>query len=263
MIVQLEYLLKRDRLIVITGLILISVLSWLYIIYLYRQMEVMNMGAMFFAMPMTPEWTVTDFILMFVMWLVMMFAMMTPAVAPLILLFAKVNRQRRVQLSPFVNTAYLLSGYFIVWAGFSLAATFLQWVLQQTSWLNPDMIITNRILSAVIFISAGIFQFTSLKQSCLNFCQSPLQFIYSYWRDGRYGAIQMGMRNGLYCVGCCWVLMVLLFVAGVMNILWVALITLFVLIEKIAGKKWVSLVAGAALLLYGLLIMAYNLRPFV
>ena len=215
-------------------------------------MQVMNMDALFFAMPMTPKWASTDFILMFLMWLVMMVAMMTPSVAPLILLFAKVNRQRKMQQSPFVNTFYLLTGYFLVWGGFSLIATLLQWLLQQVSWLNPDMIITNKILGSIILIAAGIFQFTPVKQTCLKFCKSPIEFIYSHWKDGKRGAIKMGIQNGTYCVGCCWILMVLLFVSGVMNILWVALIALFVLVEKVFAKsKWVSYVAGSLLIMYG------------
>lgn len=214
------------------------------------------MNALFFAMPMTPKWATTDFILMFLMWLVMMIAMMTPSVAPLILLFAKVNRQRREQQSPFVNTSYLFIGYFVVWGGFSLIATLLQWLLQQVSWLNPDMIITNKIVGSVILVAAGVFQFTPLKQTCLNFCKSPLEFIYKYWKEGQKGAIKMGIKNGFYCLGCCWVLMVLLFVSGVMNILWVALIALFVLIEKVSAKsKWISFVAGSLLIIYGVLVI--------
>jgi predicted metal-binding membrane protein len=252
----LENILKKDRFIVVGGLFVISILAWLYIIYLYRQMEVMDMDALFFAMPMTPKWAPTDFILMFLMWLVMMIAMMTPSVAPLILLFARVNRQRKEQQSPFVNTSYMFMGYFVVWAAFSLLATVLQWLLQQLSWLNPDMIITNKILGSVILVTAGIFQFTSLKHTCLNFCSSPLDFITRYWREGRKGAIIMGIRNGAYCVGCCWVLMVLLFVSGVMNILWVALIALFVLLEKVSTKsRWISYAAGGLLVIGGVLLI--------
>ena len=251
-----ESVLKKDRLIVISGLFVICILAWFYIIYLYRQMEVMDMNALFFAMPMTPSWTVLDFVLLFLMWFVMMIAMMTPSVAPLILLFTKVNRQRREQQSPFVNTSYLLTGYFVVWGGFSLIATLLQWLLQQVSWLNPDMIITNKIVGSVILVAAGVFQFTPLKQTCLSFCKSPLEFIVKHWKEGKKGAIKMGIKNGAYCVGCCWVLMVLLFVSGVMNILWVAVIALFVLIEKVSAKsKWISFAAGSLLIIYGMLVI--------
>src|SRR5688500_2550417 len=213
---SLEYLLKRDRLIIICALFFITLLSWLYIIYLYNQMVYMDMNALFFAMPMTPEWTAVDFILLFFMWLVMMVAMMTPSVAPLILIFAMVNRQRRQQDRPFVNTAYLMTGYFLVWAAFSLAATCLQWGLQQISLLNPEMKTTSRILGGIILIAAGIFQFTRLKQTCLKYCRTPVNFIHRHWKEGKQGALRMGIENGFYCLGCCWMLMVLLFVAGIM-----------------------------------------------
>ena len=134
----------------------------------------MNMNALFFAMPMTPAWTITDFTLLFLMWLVMMIAMMTPSVAPLILIFAMVNRQRQQQQNPYVSSSYLLSGYLTAWAAFSLLATILQWALQQIDWLNPMMIVTNKIAGSSILISAVVFQFTSLKKKCLHYCQSPI-----------------------------------------------------------------------------------------
>src|SRR5688572_7401261 len=205
----------------------------------------MNMDALFFAMPMTPSWTTTDFFLLFLMWLVMMIAMMTPSVAPLILIFAMVNRQKKEQQSPFVPGIYLLAGYLAAWTAFSLLATILQWALQQISWLNPMMIITNKILGSVILIAAGIFQFTPLKQQCLHYCQTPIDFIHQKWKDGRSGVFKMGLQNGVFCLGCCWLLMVLLFVSGIMNLLWIALISFFVLIEKIMPRaKWISYVAG-------------------
>src|SRR5437773_6113492 len=219
----LKNVLKKDRFIVVSGLFVICILSWLYIIYLYRQMAVMNMDALFFAMPMTPSWTAVDFALLFLMWLVMMIAMMTPAVAPLILIFAMAIRQRRQQNRPFVNTAYLITGYFLVWAAFSVLATSLQLLLEQISLLNPEMKTTNKILGSVILITAGIFQFTPLKHTCLQNCRTPLEFIHRHWREGKKGALIMGIQNGFYCLGCCGMLMVLLFVAGIMNLLWVAI----------------------------------------
>ena len=252
----LEYLLKRDRFIIICGLFFLTLLSWLYIIYLYNQMVYMDMSALFFAMPMTPEWTSTDFILLFLMWLVMMIAMMTPSVAPLILVFARVNRERKQHHHPFVSAGYLITGYFLVWAVFSLAATSLQWLLQQISLLNPEMKTTNKILGSIILITTGIFQFTPLKQTCLTYCRSPLNFVLLHWKEGKPGALRMGIENGFYCVGCCWMLMVLLFVAGIMNLLWVAIIALFVLIEKISQQvKWVPYVAGVFLITYGVLLL--------
>ncbi len=219
-------------------------------------MVYMDMNALFFAMPMTPNWTATDFILLFLMWLVMMIAMMTPSVAPLILIFATVNRQRRQPDRPFVNSVYLMTGYFLVWAAFSLAATSLQWLLQQISLLNPEMKTTSKVLGSVILIVTGIFQFTPLKQTCLKYCRTPLDFVLHHWKEGKQGALRMGIENGYYCVGCCWMLMVLLFVAGIMNLLWVALIALFVLVEKISPQvKWIPYAAGIVLIIYGILLL--------
>jgi len=253
---SLEFLLKKDRIVIICGLFFITLLSWLYMFYLYNQMVYMDMNALFFAMPMTPEWTARDFILLFLMWLVMMIAMMTPSVAPLILTFATVNRQRRQQDRPFVNSIYLMVGYFLVWAAFSLGATLLQWLLQQISLLNPEMKTTSKVLGSFILIVTGIFQFTTLKQTCLKYCRTPLGFILNSWKEGKQGALRMGIENGFYCVGCCWMLMVLLFVAGIMNLLWVALIALFVLVEKISPPvKWIPYAAGFVLVVYGVFLL--------
>ena len=254
----LEYLLKKDRFIIITGLVLISILSWLYIIYLYRQMVVMDMSAIFFAMPMTQHWTIIDFALLFLMWFVMMIAMMTPSVSPLILIFAMVNRKKKQQQNPFVHTWYLLAGYFLVWGGFSLLATLLQWFLQQVSLLNPEMKTTSKIFGGTVLVAAGIFQFTSLKQTCLNHCRTPIDFIHRNWKEGKQGALKMGIENGTYCLGCCWVLMVLLFFSGIMNLLWIALIALFVLIEKTFQPKWISSIAGVVLIIYGLMVLLHS-----
>jgi predicted metal-binding membrane protein len=254
----LENLLKRDRSVIITGLVLITILSWLYIIYLYRQMVVMDMSAVFFAMPMTQHWTVTDFALLFLMWLVMMIAMMTPSVSPLILIFAMINRKKKQQQDPFVYTGYLLAGYFLVWGGFSLLATLLQWLLQQASLLNPGMKTTSRILGSIILIAAGIFQFSRLKKACLSNCRTPIDFIHRNWKEGKRGALKMGIENGINCLGCCWVLMALLFFSGIMNLLWIALIAVFVLIEKTMPQpKWISSVAGIALITYGIIVLIY------
>jgi len=253
----LEDILKKDRVIVLTALLVLCVLSWLYIIYLYRQMYPMNMDALFFAMPMTPLWSWTDFVLLFLMWIVMMIAMMTPSVTPLVLIFAMINRQRKQQQNPFVSSGYLLGGYFIVWGVFSLFATLLQWLLQQVSLLSPEMETTSNILGGIIVTTAGIFQFTPLKYACLKHCRTPINFISSKWKQGKWGALQMGMENGLYCLGCCWILMILLFVSGIMNLLWIAIIALFVLVEKVfPAPKLVSAIAGIVLITYGIIILA-------
>ena len=252
---SLAFILKKDRFVVLAALVILCFLSWLYIIYLYNQMHPMDMDAFLFAMPMTSNWSWTDFVLLFLMWFVMMIAMMTLSVAPLVLIFTSINRKLQLQQNPFVSSGYLLSGYFLVWAAFSLFATILQWLLQRVSLLNPEMITTSRILGGIIFILAGVFQFTPLKNTCLNTCRSPIAFIHQYWKDGKRGALQMGMQNGIYCLGCCWILMILLFVSGIMNILWIAIISLFVLIEKVLPSKVISSIAGIALIAYGIVVL--------
>ena len=253
---RLVHVLKKDRYVVLFALLFLCVLSWLYIIYLYNQMYPMNMDALFFAMPMTAKWQWTDFVLLFLMWFVMMIAMMTPSVAPLVIVFGMINRKRQQSQSPFVSSGYLLIGYFLVWAAFSLFATLLQWLLQKISLLNPEMITTSKILGGVILISAGIFQFTPLKNTCLHYCRTPISFIHQYWKNGKSGALRMGIQNGFYCLGCCWILMLLLFVSGIMNILWIAIISLFVLLEKVfPTAKIISAAAGIALITYGIIIL--------
>jgi predicted metal-binding membrane protein len=213
------------------------------------------MDAFLFAMPMTSNWSWTDFVLLFLMWFVMMIAMMTPSVVPLVLIFTSINRKRQQRQNPFVSSGYLLSGYFLVWAVFSLFATILQWLLQRVSLLNPEMITTSEILGSIIFILAGVFQFTPLKNTCLNTCRSPVGFIHQYWKDGKSGALRMGIQNGIFCLGCCWILMILLFVSGIMNILWIAIISLFVLSEKVLSVKVFSFIAGIVLIAYGIVIL--------
>ena len=214
------------------------------------------MDAFLFAMPMTAQWSLTDFALLFLMWFIMMIAMMTASVAPLILIFAMVNRQKQQQQNPYVPAGYLFAGYYFTWAIFSLLATLLQWGLQQLDWLDPDMIVTHKVLGSIILILAGVFQFTSLKQQCLKHCRTPVDFIHSKWKDGKTGAFKMGVENGIFCLGCCWILMVVLFVAGIMNLLWIALIGIFVLIEKLVpGSKWISYAAGIGLIGYGIAML--------
>ena len=188
-------------------------------------------------MPMTGQWTGIDFLLMFIMWAVMMIAMMLPSVSPLILMFATINRKRKAQAVPYVPALFFIAGYFIVWTAFSLVATGLQWGLQYLSLLSPMMITTNKWIGGSILLLAGIFQFSRLKHACLTHCRSPLDFIMHHWKDGKKGAVQMGIEHGWYCLGCCWILMLLLFATGIMNLFWIAAIALFVLIEKILPSR--------------------------
>ncbi|MGH3089900.1 MAG: DUF2182 domain-containing protein [Rubrobacteraceae bacterium] len=252
-----ETVLRRDRIIVLSGLAVIAVLSWAYTAYLARDAQNMEMGM---AMPRMQAWGIVDFTLMFVMWAVMMVAMMTPSAAPMILTFANVNRRRRKQRLPYAPTGIFLLGYLVVWAGFAALAAAAQWGLHTASLLSPTMVGASPILGGVLLLGAGTYQWTSLKHACLRRCRSPLGFILNEWREGRRGALFMGLKHGGYCTGCCWFLMALLFVAGVMNLLWVAVIAGFVLLEKVApaGHR-VGRVAGVILIGWGAWAVASGL----
>jgi predicted metal-binding membrane protein len=254
-----EALLKRDRTIVLVGLVGISVLAWAYMGYLVWDMPRMEMS-MELTMPRMQTWGAVDLILLFVMWAVMMVAMMVPSAAPMILLFATINRRRQAQHQPFVPTLVFLGGYILVWTGFSVLATLAQWGLHEAALLSPMMVSTSSVLGGLLLIAAGVFQWTPLKYACLKQCRSPLGFLMTDWREGTRGALLMGLKHGSYCTGCCWSLMALLFVAGVMNLLWVATITAFVLVEKVVPRgDLVGRLAGGVLVVAGLMMLGETL----
>jgi predicted metal-binding membrane protein len=244
--------LRRDRIVVLSGLVVITLLSWAYVASLASDMQNMEM-----AMPQMQAWGPADFALMFVMWAVMMIAMMTPSAAPMILMFTAVNRRRQKQQVPYVPTSVFLLGYLVVWAAFSGLATAAQWGLHTVSLLSPVMLVsTTPVLGGILLLVAGIYQWTPLKHACLSKCRSPLGFVLNEWREGGWGALHMGLKHGSYCTGCCWSLMALLFVAGVMNLLWVAAIAGFIVLEKMApaGQRMgqaagVLMIAGGVVLL--------------
>ena len=248
----LEVVLKRDRLVIWGAIFLVSAIAWGYIVYVAQTNADMGMS-MSVAAGNVRSWTGVDFALMYVMWAVMMVAMMVPSAAPMILLFATVNRRRREQSRPFVSTGVFLSGYLVIWSLFALGATLGNWGLHQASLLGSMMgESSSGYLGGGLLLTAGVFQFSRLKYVCLTHCRSPLSFLMSDWREGAGGAFKMGLEHGRYCLGCCWVLMALLFVLGVMNLVWIAALAAFVLAEKVApaGVK-VSRVTGVLLIAWG------------
>jgi predicted metal-binding membrane protein len=252
----IEAVLKRDRTIVMLGLGLVTALSWFYMFHLAREMQGMDMG-MEMAMPRIQPWAAFDFVLMFVMWSVMMVAMMVPSAASLVLLYAGINRRRAEGQDPLVSTTVFLLGYLVVWCGFSAVATLAQWGLHTTALLSPMMASSSPILGGVMLLAAGIFQWTPLKHACLARCRSPLGYLMTEWRDGPGGAFLMGLKHGNYCTVCCWALMSLMFVAGVMSLFWMAVIAGFVLLEKVAPPgRWISRVSGLLLAGWGILMIA-------
>lgn len=255
----------RERWAILGGLIGITTLAWLYLYRLTLAMPGMAMDgggmgqAAELGMRALPRpWTFPDAALMFVMWWVMMIGMMLPSAAPMILTFATINRRKRARGQPYVPTALFSSGYLIAWGGFSLAATAAQWGLEQLALLSQTMMTTlSPLLGGLLFVAAGLYQLTPLKYACLEHCRSPFDFILNRWRDGGGGALAMGIDHGLYCIGCCWVVMALLFVGGVMNLLWVAALAAFVLMEKLVpAGQWVARSSGALMIAFGLTLIA-------
>jgi predicted metal-binding membrane protein len=250
----LDTVLRRDRLVVAAALAALTVAAWLYLLYTAAHMAMPEMAM---AMPAMHSWSWVELGALVVMWTVMMVAMMVPSAAPMIVMFATINRRRREQHGPFVPTAVFLAGYLVVWTGFSVLAALAQAALHAAALMSPMMVTTSPLLGGVLLVAAGVFQWTRLKASCLVHCRSPLSFIVTSWREGRGGALRMGLHHGLYCLGCCWLLMALLFVAGVMNLLWIAAIAIFVLLEKIVPRgERVGRVAGIVLVVAGLLVLS-------
>lgn len=257
---RLEVLLRRDRILVAAGLAGVALLAWAYLLHLSPVMEGAA-GAVAGRLdpdllsPRVGTWSIVELLLLFLMWAVMMVAMMVPSVAPLVLTFARARR-RDDGGSVVGSTGILLLGYLLVWTGFSVLATMAQWALHEAALLSPRMVSTSSVLGGFLLVTAGAFQLTPLKRACLVRCRSPLTYLMSEWRSGHRGAFVMGVKHGVYCTGCCWMLMALLFVAGVMNLLWVAAIASFVLVEKAAPRgHLVARLGGIALMGTGIALL--------
>jgi predicted metal-binding membrane protein len=207
------------------------------------------------GMPEMAEWGTSELIMLFVMWTVMMIAMMLPSAAPIILLVVGTYRRRGAH--PRVLTFTFASGYLTAWTAFSAVAATAQLVLHRAAFLSAGMASTSTMTVGAILLVAGVYQWLPIKRACLTHCRSPLDHLTREWREGLSGAFIMGVRHGFYCVGCCWALMILLFAAGVMNLLWVAVIAVFVLVEKLAPEgARLGRFAGAALIAWGGFLLA-------
>lgn len=250
----LEAALSRDRLWVLLGLGGAVALAWSWIapmgVDMYGRMD----GAS--AWMMTARWDGAYAALMFGMWSAMMLGMMLPSATAGVLLYARVARSDARSGSPVVRTYLFAAGYLLAWTAFSAAATALQAALASSGLLTPMMESGNARFSAAILVAAGIYQWTPVKDACLRQCRGPADFLSRHWRRGLAGALRMGFHHGLYCVGCCWVLMLLLFVGGVMNLAWIAAITIFVLVEKLLpGGRIAGRLSGLVMVVAGLLVL--------
>jgi predicted metal-binding membrane protein len=256
----LERAIRRDRLWLAGAMVVITALAWLYLVDMAAAMqatadEAAMHAAMGMSMPGERVPLAREIAALWIMWAVMMAAMMLASATPVGLLVLRGYRTREARTAR-LNSAAFVGGYLLVWTLFSGVAAVAQVALREATWLAPEMMTTSRHLAAGLLIAAGVYQWLPIKAACLAHCQSPVDFLFRHWRDGVGGALAMGTRHGTYCVGCCWMLMALLFVGGVMNLLWVAAITLYVLLEKqLRLGIWPSRVAGLVLIGWGAAIL--------
>ncbi len=245
---MLQAIYRHERLVVTGALALVTAAAWTCTL----QGVGMTGGAIEMTAMAPATWSPAYAGAVFLMWCVMMIAMMLPSASPMILLYAAIQRKRAAPRADYLSTVLFAAGYLAVWAGFGSTASLAQGALQLTGLLTPMLDIAGSPLAGGMLIAAGLYQFTPLKHACLSHCRSPLHFITRRWRPGRAGAFRMGVEHGVYCVGCCWFLMGLLFVGGVMNPFWIGAIALYILVEKLAPRgRWMSYAAGLALTVWG------------
>jgi predicted metal-binding membrane protein len=241
----------RERLPVLLGLGATIALAWAYLLYMAWGMQHMDVGIDMLLMPRMTDWGPVDLALVFLMWAVMMVAMMLPSTLPMVMAFRSQPRHDTARSRAPCIVGFV-AGYLMVWFGFSAAMTLIQWALLEARWISPMMDSRSPLFGGLLLVGAGAFQFTPLKQACLSTCRSPLSFLMTEWRPGVGGAWIMGLRHGLFCTGCCWLLMALLFVLGVMNVAWIAALTAFVLLEKtLPSARWISVASGVAFIAWG------------
>jgi len=248
----IEGALRRDRVVVAAGLAAITAIAWVSVVQMAREMS----PTASMAMPMSGSSGAPALGWLVPMWIVMMVAMMLPSAAPTILLFASVARRRRSQGVATASAAVFTLGYLLIWAVYAALAATVQWKLHEAALLSPAMVSASPWLGGGLLVAAGVYQWLPVKDACLAHCRSPLGFLSSEWREGVSGALVMGVRHGSFCVGCCALLMALLFVAGVMNLLWVAAIAIFVLAEKLGpGGRWLGRASGLLMIAWGIWVI--------
>lgn len=251
---------KRDRIILLGGLVIVTGLSWVYMLHLAWGMDDLANGHANATLPSGQVWSTWEFATAAAMWSMMMLAMMLPVVSPWLLAFGEITRERDSRSTPFSKVSVFLFGYGTVWLAYSLVMASSQLLLQRIALFSHGWMTASPILASAILISAGIYQWTPLRDACMSQCRSPFGFFLSNWREGTWGAYTMGVRHGMYCVGCCWALMALAFVFGVMNLLWMALVIAFLLVERATlTGSWLSKSAGALLVAWGIWILVIAL----
>ena len=252
-----ELFMSKERGVSMAALAFVIISAWIYTLA-GPALPAPESGMSGMAMPM--DWGPGHAFFVFVMWWVMMVAMMLPSAAPMVLLFSALKRSRgESEALPYQSPAFV-AGYLAVWGAFSLAAVGVQWQLERLDILSPDMRLMSTPAAAGLLVAAGLYQLTPIKRACLSQCRSPAALLARYWRPGALGAFRMGVQHGRFCLGCCWFLMLLLFVGGIMNVWWIAGLALYVAVEKLgpAGGR-LSLITGAALAASGVLLAVIEL----
>lgn len=259
-IATIERLIRRDRLFMIVGLLATTSLAWIYLVRESAGMGAMAAEAqMHAAMGMADmrAWGLADWFGLFVMWALMMVAMMLPSAAPVMVLVLGVYR-RRADTRARMSAAAFVVGYLLAWTGFSLVASVGQVALHRAALLSPDMHLRSAAVSGVVLLIAGVYQWLPIKHTCLTHCRSPLGFLSQHWHEGSIGGLTLGLHHGAFCIGCCWLLMTMLFAVGVMNLVWVAALAALVLGEKLLrGGEVLGRVAGVAAAGWGLYLLAW------
>jgi predicted metal-binding membrane protein len=244
---MIEAVVRHERAILTTMLVMIPALCWGWILAMARDMYGAMSGSA--AWMMTPVWDGRHVALLCAMWIVMMIAMMIPSAAPTLLLYAGIMRRSAEGGRAALGVYPMAAGYLFVWLGFSIAATLVQRALSTALVLSPMMTLVSPVGAGAVLMAASLYQLTPLKRACLGSCRSPVTFITTHMRPGRSGAFRLGIDHGLYCLGCCWALMLLLFVGGVMNVWAIVALTVFVLFEKLAPLgEWSRLLSAVGLL---------------
>jgi predicted metal-binding membrane protein len=249
----LERVLRRERLVVLASLAAAVVLAWLYLAEMARHVA---MGHLMMS-PIDRPWGSAELWGTLLMWVIMMAGMMLPGAAPLVLLFLRSERHAGRGRTP-PRVIALTAGYLAAWALFSVVATALQWGLSEHALLAIDLRVSGPLLAGALFLAAGLYEWSPLKQRCLEQCQSPLFYLMRHHRPGLFGAFRLGAGHGAYCVGCCAVLMLLLFAGGIMNLTWIALLAALAFVQKLwRHGAWVSRIAGAAFIGFGAFQLAH------
>ena len=247
---------NRDRILVGVGLTIVILLAWGWTLWTALVPSGGSMNGMDHTMMMPAAWSTEHAFLMLAMWIIMMVAMMLPSAAPFVLLTVSIRRRTGEQTLS--AGALVAGGYLVVWGLFSVGATALQWGLESTGFLSAMSMRTGPILGGAMLLATGINQFTPFKKSCLRHCRTPMHFLTEHWLPGAWGAVRMGFAHGAYCVGCCWALMGLLFVGGIMNPFWIGGIAVYVALEKLSSRgEQIRQVSGALLITASLVIFAY------